>query len=41
MVPAGEYGGDAVYMSKPVAAARRTRDRPSLSPPAPTLREVS
>ncbi|MFD5280719.1 GNAT family N-acetyltransferase [Streptomyces rubrogriseus] len=41
VVPPGEYGGDAVYMSKPVAAARRTRGRPSLSPPAPTLREVS
>ncbi|MFD7065434.1 GNAT family N-acetyltransferase [Streptomyces sp. NPDC059906] len=41
VVPAGEYGGDAVYMSKPVAAARRTRGRPPLSPPDPTLREVS
>lgn len=34
VVPVGEYGGDAVYMSKPVTA------HPSLSPPA-TLREVS
>ncbi|MFG2680833.1 GNAT family N-acetyltransferase [Streptomyces sp. NPDC048392] len=34
VVPVGEYGGDAVYMSKPVPA------RPSTSPPA-TLREVS
>ncbi|MFE2331950.1 GNAT family N-acetyltransferase [Streptomyces coelicoflavus] len=43
VVPAGEYGGEAVYMSRPVAAARQTRPRPSPSPPppAPTLREVS
>ncbi|MFL9653583.1 GNAT family N-acetyltransferase [Streptomyces sp. PB17] len=40
VVPAGAYGGGAVYMSKEVAAAQ-TRARPSLSPPAPTLREVS
>ncbi|MFJ6074133.1 GNAT family N-acetyltransferase [Streptomyces sp. NPDC093065] len=41
VVPAGEYGGGAVYMSKPVAPVRKTRARPSPSPPAPTLREVS
>ncbi|MET8669144.1 GNAT family N-acetyltransferase [Streptomyces tendae] len=41
VVPAGAYGGGAVYMSKQVAAARQTRARPSLSPPVPTLREVS
>ncbi|MFA3876097.1 GNAT family N-acetyltransferase [Streptomyces sp. MMCC 100] len=41
VVPVGAYGGGAVYMSKPVAAAQQTRARPSLSPPAPTLREVS
>ncbi|MEU0472412.1 GNAT family N-acetyltransferase [Streptomyces olivaceus] len=35
VVPAGAYGGGAVYMSKPVPA------RPSPSPPATTLREVS
>ncbi|WP_186779476.1 GNAT family N-acetyltransferase [Streptomyces salinarius] len=40
VVPGDAYGGGAVYMSKPVAA-RQTRARPSLSPPAPTLREVS
>ncbi|MEU4048493.1 GNAT family N-acetyltransferase [Streptomyces olivaceus] len=35
VVPAGAYGGGAVYMSKPVQAP------PSPSPPATTLREVS
>ncbi|CAL9609324.1 GNAT family N-acetyltransferase [Streptomyces sp. enrichment culture] len=41
VVPGDAYGGGAVYMSKPVAAAPRARARPSLSPPEPTLREVS
>ncbi|MER6163546.1 GNAT family N-acetyltransferase [Streptomyces violaceorubidus] len=41
VVPAGAYGDGAVYMSRPVAATRPTRVRPSPSPPAPTLREVS
>ncbi|MGX1117064.1 hypothetical protein RKD37_002427 [Streptomyces ambofaciens] len=41
VVPAGAYGDGAVYMSRPVAAVRQPRARPSLSPPAPTLREVS
>ncbi|CAM5562619.1 GNAT family N-acetyltransferase [Streptomyces violaceorubidus] len=36
VVPVGAYGDGAVYMSRPVAAARQTRDRPSLPPPAPT-----
>ncbi|MGV9279279.1 GNAT family N-acetyltransferase [Streptomyces sp. NPDC003730] len=41
VVPAGEYGGGAVYMSGPVPAARRPPDPTVLSPSAPTLREVS
>ncbi|CAL9626238.1 GNAT family N-acetyltransferase [Streptomyces sp. enrichment culture] len=41
VVPADAYGGGAVYMSRPVTAARQTGARPSLSPPARTLREVS
>jgi ribosomal protein S18 acetylase RimI-like enzyme len=41
VVPAGDYGADAVYMSKPVPAPDRTGRPLPFPPQSPSLREVS